>query len=511
DRGLPAPHRSAHPRRPPAPGLDAGAAGGGARHQPERGQPHRARSPEHHPGDGRPHRGGAGLRDHDVRTAAVGPDPPAGDRAHDAERQHRRQVLEERRGRAAVRHPAQPGSHHAAPRRPHRGGQPAPRGAAEPRRADPLAQRRRRPRDRPAGRPRPVGHRRHRRPAYPLGDHVPRPAAAPRGHLRAAVRRRLRPRDPDRRAAHERAAPLRPGGQGHRGQLPRHGRARCRPAAPDRAHRARRHRDRERPHGRGAAGLRDGHPQRQLQLHGAGPLLLPRGARRPGRRCRDDDADRARAARDRRRRRLRAVGGPDRGDVAAGGGDRHRLGDHHPTGTDRVPRDRAGAAGGDGLPLHPQRGVRRGERPHPAGGPHHPRLGAALPHRQDPPDALPGAQHRQPAVLRRHRRRRDRSDAAARLGLREPRDLPHRAQQARRPGAAARPAPGVDRGTDPLVGQGDRLPAGAAPGGRHPAGDARQQGDLGAALGLRDQPGLRGPRRPAQRPRRLDRDVPGQL
>ena len=35
------------------------------------------------------------------------------------------------------------------------------------------------------------------------------------------VRRRLRPRHPHRRAAHGRAAPLRPGGQGHRGQLPR--------------------------------------------------------------------------------------------------------------------------------------------------------------------------------------------------------------------------------------------------------------------------------------------------
>ena len=42
-------------------------------------------------------------------------------------------------------------------------------------------------------------------------------------------------------------------------------------------------------------------------------------------------------------------------------------------------------------------------------------------------------------------------DAAPRLGLREPRDLPHRAQQARRPGQAARPAPGADRGPDPLV------------------------------------------------------------
>ncbi len=36
--------------------------------------------------------------------------------------------------------------------------------------------------------------------------------------------------------------------------------------------------------------------------------------------------------RDRRGRRLRALGGPDRGDVAAGRGDRHALRDHHPPG-----------------------------------------------------------------------------------------------------------------------------------------------------------------------------------
>ena len=37
-------------------------------------------------------------------------------------------------------------------------------------------------------------------------------------------------------------------------------------------------------------------------------------------------------------------------------------------------------------------------------------------------------------------------DDAARLGLREPRDLPHRAEQARRPGHPDGPAPGDDRG-----------------------------------------------------------------
>ena len=41
------------------------------------------------------------------------------------------------------------------------------------------------------------------------------------GGLRPALRRRLQPRHPHRRAAHVRAAPLRPRGQGHRRQLPR--------------------------------------------------------------------------------------------------------------------------------------------------------------------------------------------------------------------------------------------------------------------------------------------------
>ena len=58
-------------------------------------------------------------------------------------------------------------------------------------------------------------------PSYPLDHHVPRPADAPPGHLRAALRRRLRPRHPHRRAAHDGAAAVRPRGQGDRGQLPR--------------------------------------------------------------------------------------------------------------------------------------------------------------------------------------------------------------------------------------------------------------------------------------------------
>ena len=46
------------------------------------------------------------------------------------------------------------------------------------------------------------------------------------------------------------------------------------------------------------------------------------------------------------------------------------------------------------------RGVRRRQQAHPPRRRDHPPLGAALPHRQDPPDAVPRPQHRQPAVLR---------------------------------------------------------------------------------------------------------------
>ena len=76
---------------------------------------------------------------------------------------------------------------------------------------------------------------------------------------------------------------------------------------------------------------------------------------------------------------------------------------------------------------------------------------------------------------------------------------------------AARPAPGDDRGPDPLVRHRDRLPAGAAAGRGDPAGDARLEGHLGAAVDVRHPPRLRGPRRAAQPPRRQHRDLPRHL
>ena len=92
---------------------------------------------------------GAAL-DSEIVAVGAGPDPPARDRPDHAVRRDRRQDVQERRRRAAVRVAAQPGPHHAAQGRPDRGGQPAARGAQQPRRPDPLAQRRQRPRDRPA-------------------------------------------------------------------------------------------------------------------------------------------------------------------------------------------------------------------------------------------------------------------------------------------------------------------------------------------------------------------------
>ncbi len=71
--------------------------------------------------------------------------------------------------------------------------------------------------------------------------------------------------------------------------------------------------------------------------------------------------------------------------------------------------------------------------------------------RQDPPAALPRPQHRQPAVLRAHRRQGRGHDDDPRLGLREPRDLPDRADQGRLPGAAPRPAPRHDHRPDAQV------------------------------------------------------------
>ncbi len=137
-----------------------------------------------------------------------------------------------------------------------------------------------RPRDHPARDARPRAHRRRRGPPHAHRHHVPRPAAALARELPAAVCRWLRPRHPHRRAAPVGAARLRPPGDGDARLLRGPVGPLRQPGARHRPHRARRHRDRERPHGGGPPRRHHGDPQRQPQLHGAGPLLLPREARR---------------------------------------------------------------------------------------------------------------------------------------------------------------------------------------------------------------------------------------
>ena len=220
-------------------------------------------------------------------------------------------------------------------------------------------------------------------------------------------------------------------------------------------------------------------------------------ARRAHRRRRHHHADRARHARDRRRRRLRAVRGPDRGDVAARRGDRDRLRDHHPAGADRVPRDRAGAAGGDGLPL---RAAARSTSP-PTGTP-----GWST--------SPPGTPSCTPPSTRSTRCRSPGLNIdnlpffAVIAAVAEGQTLLHdwvyenRAiylTELTKLGASVKlldPHRVMIEGPTRWSRHRDRLPARAAPGGGDPAGDAGVEGHVGAALGLRHQPRLRGPRRP---------------
>ena len=137
-------------------------------------------------------------------------------------------------------------------------------------------------------------HRRRGRAPHPDRDHVPRAAAARPPVVPAPVCGWLRPRYPHRGAAPRLAAPLR----ARRRRDPRVLRGDLRPDPPadpaHRPHRARRHRYRERPHGRRAARRRHRDPQRQPELHGPGPVLLPRAAGRPDRGHRHHHPDRAR-------------------------------------------------------------------------------------------------------------------------------------------------------------------------------------------------------------------------
>ena len=171
--------------------------------------------------------------------------------------------------------------------RPDRGGQPHPRGADEHRRPSVVVARRQRPRADPARRARPRRDGRGRRPPHPQRDHVPRTAAA---LLPTSFRlpyaggcdlgtRTIEPHLPG-------AAPLRARRHGDRRLLPRYGRrvGRADPAdhrSPSAATPSPRTPCWPPPSHPGT----DGDPQRQPQLHGPGPLLLPRPPRRGDRRA----------------------------------------------------------------------------------------------------------------------------------------------------------------------------------------------------------------------------------
>ena len=223
---------------------------------------------------------GAAL-DSEIVAVGAGPDPPARHRADRAVRQHRREDLQERRRRPAVRLPAQPGPHHPAQGRPDRGGQPAARGA------------------RPASASRPAGSTatttwRSSRPATLDLEHIDEDAARRTRSVIMFLGPLLHRADTfelpyaggcnlGTRTVEPHMAALRPFGlevKATDGSYHAAVNRAIEPEPADRAHRARRHRHRERPDGRRAAPGHHRHPQRLLELHGPGPLLLPAEARR---------------------------------------------------------------------------------------------------------------------------------------------------------------------------------------------------------------------------------------
>ena len=260
------------------------------------------------------------------------------------------QDQQERRRRPAVRQPAQPGPHHAAQPGPHRGGQPDHRGADLDRRPGALAARQQRPRDRAPGPPGPREHRHRRRPPHPHRHHVPRPAAARARRLpscRTPAAATSAPAPSSRTCRRCKAFGLDVAAtHGFYEATVEAGRE---PTRADRAHRARRHRHRERrcwrrPATPGTTVIRNASPNYMVQdlcfflqalgvqIDGIGTTTLTRHRR----------------ARHRHGHRVLPVRGPDRGDEPDRRGGRHRVDDHHRAGADRVPRDRAGHARGDG-------------------------------------------------------------------------------------------------------------------------------------------------------------------
>ena len=181
---------------------------------------------------------------------------------------------------------------------------------------------------------------------------------------------------------------------------------------------------------------------------------------------------------------------------------------HDQAGADRVPRDRAGDPGRDGPGLLPQRRVPGRQRTRPTRGSDRPAVAAALPHRQDPPDAVPGlnidnlpffaviaATAQGKTIIHDwvYENRAIYLTELNRLGARVQLLDPHRV---------------IVEGPHPLARPAGGLPARAAARGLHPARHARRPRRVRSPRRLRDQPRLRGSCQPAQRPRREHRGLP---
>ena len=178
-----------------------------------------------------------------------------------------------------------------------------------------------------------------------------------------------------------RAAPVRAPGQGDRGQLPRHAsrRASSRGAPIVLTERG----DTVTENALMAAALCDSHhrdPQRQLQLHGPGPLLLPAEARRRHRGHRHHDADASPAA---PRSTCDVDYAPSEDPIEAMSLLAAAIVTDSEITVKRVPIEfleiELAVLEEMGFRYTALRGVRRRQRPHPPRRPHHPALGAARP------------------------------------------------------------------------------------------------------------------------------------
>ncbi len=136
----------------------------------------------------------------------------------------------------------------------------------------------------------------------------------------------------------------------------------------------------------------------------------------------------------RRGRRLLPLRGPGRGDEPARRRRRHRVRTDHPPRADRVPGDRAGGAGGDGPRPRPQRRSTRRTTAAPGWSDLTVRPSKLeAPIDKIHPMPFPGLNIDNVPFFAAIAAVAAGQDPDPRLGLRQPRDLPHRPQPARRP------------------------------------------------------------------------------